>query len=74
MSVMSPFTWEKLRAALIRARESGWTSLTCRDARAALAEDRLPDRALVMRVDVDRSPAAAVSMARLFHAQACRAT
>ena len=71
---MSPFTWEKLRSALIRARETGWTGLTCRDARAALAEDRLPARTLVMRVDVDRSPAAAVSMARLFCEQGCQAT
>lgn len=73
-NVMSPFTWEKLRAALIRIRESGWTGLNCRDARAALAEGRLPARALVMRVDVDRSPAAAVTMAQLFRDESCRAT
>ena len=48
--------------------------MTCRDARAARETDGVPPQALVMRVDVDRSPAAAVTMAELFREHDCRAT
>jgi hypothetical protein len=71
---MSPFTWKQLQALLIRAREGGRATMTCRDARAARDVNRLPRRTLVMRVDVDRSPAAALAMAEVFRVHGCRAT
>jgi hypothetical protein len=71
---MSPFTWDRLQLALSLAREMRRVTMTCRDARAARDAGGFPPGTLVMRVDVDRSPAAAVTMAELFRAEGCRAT
>jgi hypothetical protein len=71
---MSPFTWKNLQSALIRARNMGRVTMTCREAREAREGHGFPPEALVVRVDVDRSPAGAVTMAELFRAHDCRAT
>jgi hypothetical protein len=60
--------------AVVRARKLGRVSLACCDYRAAAMTNRLPVRTLVLRVDVDRSPADAVTMAEMLAGLECRAT
>ena len=68
------FTWVELHSALRRVKGLGIASLTCRDYCQLRRQGNLPQRLIVFRIDVDRSPVHSLQMASVFADEGVKAS
>jgi hypothetical protein len=72
--VCTGFTWTELRSTLRCVKELGIESLTCREYCQLRRRGNLPQRLIVFRIDVDRSPGHSLKMASIFADEGAAAT